>query len=93
MAESRHMSVRLRKETLDRLDSLAKQTKRSRSYLVAEAVENLVEENAWQIEEIGKAVRKADAGGPFVKHQDMTAWLKSWGSDEELPPPRASVTR
>ena len=93
MADKSHVSVRLRKETLEGLDRLAKETRRSKSFLIAEAVQTLIEENAWQVEETRKAVEKADAGGPFVKHEDITAWLRSWGGEGELPPPEATVKR
>jgi len=35
-------------------------------------------------------VRQADRqlkAGHFVKHEGMKAWLLSWGTDHELPPP------
>jgi RHH-type transcriptional regulator, rel operon repressor / antitoxin RelB len=93
MSDKTHVSARIGKETLEELNRLAKVTKRSKNFLVAEAIKGLLSENAWQIEETRKAVAKADAGGPFVKHEDMTAWLHSWGSDKEQPPPEAAVKR
>ena len=26
--------------------------------------------------------------GHYVKHEDMRAWLHSWGTEHELPPPK-----
>ncbi len=36
-------------------------------------------------------IRQADRqvkSGHYVRHQDMKAWLLSWGTDHELPPPK-----
>jgi RHH-type transcriptional regulator, rel operon repressor / antitoxin RelB len=93
MADSGTVTVRLRKEALDRLNRLASDTKRSKSFLAAEAIEGFLDQNAWQIEETRKAALKADAGGPFVAHEEVTAWLESWGSNEEQPPPKATIKR
>ena len=38
-------------------------------------------------------VRQADRqvkSGHYVKHEDMKAWLLSWGTDRELPVPKCS---
>jgi hypothetical protein len=28
--------------------------------------------------------------GHYIKHQDMKAWLLSWGTEHELPPPKCA---
>ena len=28
--------------------------------------------------------------GHYVRHEDMTAWLLSWGAANELPPPKCA---
>jgi predicted transcriptional regulator len=38
-------------------------------------------------------VRQADRqvkSGHYIKHQDMKAWLLSWGTDHELPVPKCA---
>ena len=37
--------------------------------------------------EILPADRQVKAGY-YVRHKDMKAWLLSWGTDRELPPPK-----
>jgi RHH-type rel operon transcriptional repressor/antitoxin RelB len=86
-------SVRLPTVRKEQLEALARSTGRSANYLANEAIASYVEANAWQIEETRRAVEKADAGGPFVPHEALAAWLEGWGTDEELPPPSATVTR
>lgn len=87
MTDSATMTLRLRQETKDRLDALAKSTRRSRSFLAAEAIEAFLRANAWQVEQIGRAVEKADVGGPFVPHDEAMAYLeaRARGEEPELP--------
>jgi len=38
-------------------------------------------------------VRQADRqveSGHYIKHEGMKAWLLSWGTDRELPPPKCA---
>src|SRR5882762_8656973 len=37
--------------------------------------------------EIRQATRQVNSGH-YIKHEDMKAWLLSWGTDQELPPPK-----
>lgn len=93
MAESTTLTVRLTPALKDKLESLAKSTRRSKSFLAAEAIEAYVDVNAWQVEHIKKAIAEADGGGPFAKHEDVMRWMESWGTDNELPPPKATIRR
>ena len=87
MSDTITMTVRLKKTTKARLEALAKSTRRSKSFLAAEAIEAFVDVNGWEVEGIEKAVVEADAGGAHVSHEEMVAWLESWGRDDELDPP------
>lgn len=89
MTDSTTLTVRLSKELKGKLDRLADSTRRSKSYLAAEAITEYVDANAWQIEEIGKAVQKADAGGPFVSAEDAANYLDALARGENPKPPRA----
>ena len=93
MADSTTLTVRLSREIKDKLERLAASTRRSKSYLAAEAITDYVDANAWQIEEIGKAVRKADAGGPFVSDEDATRYLDALARGENPKPPRTFRAR
>lgn len=62
MPETSVLTVRLDTETKNRLDELARSTRRSKSFLAAQAIEAYIEEEAWQIAEIEKAIVEADAG-------------------------------
>lgn len=80
--------TRVSPELKERLRALAKDTNRSESYLAAEAIAEYVEMNAWQVKEIGRRLDEAKAGAPGVAHEDVDAWVRSWGSENELPKPK-----
>jgi len=42
--------------------------------------------------EIRRADRQVKAGH-YIKHEDMKAWLLSWGTEHELPPPKCVCGR
>jgi RHH-type transcriptional regulator, rel operon repressor / antitoxin RelB len=90
MSDTTTMTVRLSRELKAKLERLAEGTKRSKSYLAAEAIAEYVELNAWQIEEIRKAVEKADAGGPFVRDDDATRYLDALARGESPKIPKTS---
>ncbi len=55
-------TVRLDEPMLEALDRLAAKTERSRSWLVARAIEDYVALNAWQIARIEEGIAAADRG-------------------------------
>ena len=56
MAKSTAMTVRLKPEVREKLDALARDTKRSTSHLASEAIESYVNLNAWQVAHIKAAL-------------------------------------
>ena len=81
------LSVRIDSATKNRLDVLAKQTKRSKSFLAAEAITAYVDLEEWQIGEIQAGIADANAGR-LVSHEKMKNWLESWGTPEEIKAPQ-----
>lgn len=71
------ISVRIEDEVKSRLDRLAESTRRSKSFLVAEAIRQFVENNEWQVAELQAALREADAGD-FASDEDVVALAKKW---------------
>ena len=74
------LSLRLDPKLKKRLDKLAKSTRRSRAFLAAEALEQYVELNEWQISEIKKGLEEADRG-EFVPDAEMQRFFKKWNVD------------
>jgi RHH-type transcriptional regulator, rel operon repressor / antitoxin RelB len=81
------LSIRLDTETKQRLDSLARQSKRSKSFLAAEAIAAYVEQEEWQLGEVQAAVKELDAG-QALSHDQVATWLKSWGTAKKKNAPR-----
>ena len=88
MGKSAVLSVRLSQEAKDKLAALARSTRRSANFIAAEAITEYVAVNAWQVEETRKAALKADAGGPFVRHEDAVSYPRCPGPRRE---PRAET--
>ena len=80
-------SIRLKPETKRRLARLAKASGRSSNFLISDAVESYVADQERIVAEIRQADRQVNSGH-YVKHEDMKAWLLSWGTEHELPPPK-----
>ena len=81
------LTLRLESKTNKRLGQLARSLDRSRSWLVAEAIEKYLDDNRWQVEAIEEGVRDADAG-LLVPHGDVEKWVKSWRTKKPLRKPR-----
>jgi predicted transcriptional regulator len=65
-------TIRLDDETLAKLDALAADTDRSRNWLVAKAIQDYVELNAWQIQRIKEGIAEADRG-EFATDEELDA--------------------
>jgi RHH-type rel operon transcriptional repressor/antitoxin RelB len=61
-ADTAIVTVRLDGGLKAKLEALARSTKRSRSYLAAEAIAAYVELNEWQIGEIEAGIAELDSG-------------------------------
>ena len=90
MELSTHMSatltVRLDPNVKERLAQLAQRTKRSKSFLAAEAIAAYVEAEDWQLGEIVAGLAELDSG-KMVEHDKVVKWLRSWGKASESAPP------
>jgi predicted transcriptional regulator len=74
------MSLRLPDELADTLATLAKATGRSKSYLAVDALREYIAREAWQIEEIQKALNEADAGD-FASAEDVREIANKWSAN------------
>jgi RHH-type rel operon transcriptional repressor/antitoxin RelB len=72
-----------------RLERLAKSTGRSRSFLAAEAINEYLDVNEWQVAGIKRAIGSFDRGDG-VSHERVKDWVTSWGGSKERPIPRRS---
>lgn len=65
-------TVRVPDETADKLDRLAQKLDRSRSYVAAQAIEDYVAREAWQLAEIEAGLLEAERGD-FASAADLAS--------------------
>lgn len=80
------LSIRISPELKDRLDLLAQQTRRSKSYLAAEAIEAYVAIESWQLEKIHKGLEDLEAGR-VVSHEEVKRKALSWSKKGKAKKP------
>jgi RHH-type transcriptional regulator, rel operon repressor / antitoxin RelB len=79
-------------EALDqKLEALAVAAKRSKSYLLEEALERFVDREAWMLAKADSAFKEAEESGEWISQGAMEKWLMSWGTDTVLPPPEPDI--
>jgi predicted transcriptional regulator len=84
-------TVRVESEVKKRLEKLAKSTGRSRSFLAAEALNEYLDVNEWQVAGVKRAMASLDRG-EGIPHQEVKDWVNSWGRKRERPAPKRSAT-
>jgi RHH-type rel operon transcriptional repressor/antitoxin RelB len=83
-------TVRVETDVKKRLEKLAKSTGRSRSFLAAEALNEYLDVNEWQVAGVRKAMGSLDRG-EGVPNEQVKAWVNSWDSKPERPTPKPSA--
>lgn len=68
----RSLTLNVEDETMDRLDTLARETGRSSKQLAEQALRQYVDYESWKADKIKHAVRQADAGD-FASDEEMEA--------------------
>jgi len=77
MPESAVLTLRLDPKLKNQLDRLSKSMNRSRSFVAAQAIQEFVSVNEWQINEIKKGLAEADAGD-FATDEEVQQVMKKW---------------
>jgi RHH-type rel operon transcriptional repressor/antitoxin RelB len=81
------LSIRIDAKTKRRQDVLSKRSKRSKSFLAAEAIAAYVESEEGQLGELQAGIAELESG-QGVSHDKVAKWLKSWGESGEIKSPR-----
>ncbi|MGH6900391.1 MAG: CopG family ribbon-helix-helix protein [Geminicoccaceae bacterium] len=87
MSQSVSLSFRVAQEKAEQLERLAAAVDRPRSWLLERALDEYLELQSWQVAEIRKGMEEIRQG-KGIPHEDVVAWLETWGTDEETEPPR-----
>jgi predicted transcriptional regulator len=89
MPDDVSITLRLSADLKERLDTLARTTKRSRSELASDALQQLVDQDKDDIEHIRRALEAAhQPGARFVPHDQAMAWIRSRSTSAPLPKPK-----
>lgn len=83
-------SIRLQPELEEPLEALSKKLDRSKNYIINQALKEFVAQQAlaeqrWQETLPALESMKAGKGVPAEK---VYEWMRSWGTDNELPRPK-----
>ncbi len=70
-------TVRLPDDTADRLDQLAEKLDRSRSYMAAQAIEDFIAREEWQLAEIEAGLAEADRG-EFASAEELASVVSKY---------------
>ena len=71
------LSFRTEEEARDRLDRLASQLRRDRSFLINEAIEQYLAQLDWQEAQIRAGIEEADRG-EFASEEEVEAVFAKW---------------
>lgn len=77
-------TVRLDDEKARKLDELANKLDRSRSYLAAQAIDDYLSREEWQIAEIEAGLAEADRGD-FASAEDLARVVARYVAPERKP--------
>ena len=87
MAKTTTLTVRVDQSTKEQLEAAAKDSKRSKSFLAAAAIEEYLAVQEWQKARIHEALSSVERG-EVIAHRDVMTWIDSWGIDNERPKPK-----
>ena len=79
--KSTTFTVRVDTGVKKRLERLANSTGRSRSFLAAEAINEYLAIDEWQVVGIKRAIASLDRG-EGIPHDQVEDWVASWGKRE-----------
>ena len=76
---ARTINVRLPEALYNQIEELAKATARSKSFLTIDALTNYVQSESWQISDIQKGIKEADAD-EFASDKQVKAVFVKYGA-------------
>jgi predicted transcriptional regulator len=86
------LEVPLPDETRERLREIAARSRKSEAEIAATLIQGALAADELEAEIIRKRLAQADAGGPFVRHEDVLAWLKALSHGRQAAAPKATIT-
>ena len=87
MTKTAPLSVRLEPALSDQVSAIAAALDRPKSWVIEQAVRDFVAVREWHLAAIDEGIKEADAGR-LIPHEDVVAWVRSWGQPDELSMPK-----
>ena len=84
------LSLRIGVDLKKSLEREARREERSISYLAVKAIEAMLRSRAEKRAAIRAAVAEANKGA-FISQDAMDAWVSSWDTESERPPPEPDL--
>lgn len=84
-------SIRLNADIEAPLESLSKKLDRSKNYIINQAIKEYVQRQSMEDARWEETLQALDAvkQDKTLNENDVNAWLESWGSVHESPPPKS----
>jgi predicted transcriptional regulator len=86
------LSIRIDANTKKRLDILAQRSQRSKSFLAAQAIEDYLTVEEWQLSVIEAGIKQLDEG-KGVPHDSVVKLVQSWNKAFRSKASRAKAQR
>jgi predicted transcriptional regulator len=83
-------SIRIDSKLKARLEKEAKRRDRTASYIANRAIKLYFDQLDHAAREIDEAFAEAEKG-VFISGEKVMEWMKSWGTENELPPPEPDI--
>ena len=83
-------SIRLQPEIENPLEALAKKLDRSKNYIINQAIKEFLERKELDGQRWSETIEAIDSvkSGKTIDAEAVNDWLDSWGSENELEPPK-----
>ena len=85
------ISARIPEKLSQELEALAAQMKRSKGFLLTEALENFVAREVWMAKKIDAAIAASDASGELYSQALVEKWFLALGTENEIPMPEPDI--
>ena len=85
-------TIRLQPDIENDLQNVVSSTQRSKNWLINQAIREFIDRQNLEQKRWAETLQAMEtvASGSVVDGEQVHAWLQSWGTDEELPPPEPS---
>ena len=84
-------TVRLQADVEERLEAMAGKLRRTKSWLINQALREFIDNQTLEQTRWGDTVKAMEsvARGEVVSGEAVHDWLRSWGSSNEMSPPKS----